>query len=180
MNIKTTLAAAIISSAVISMPSVAAENTIKFTGEITGTTCEATVGGSSASTVALQSAPSTAFDISNQNPINYTKFNIVLDNCNRDGAVYARFSPVNGLDKNGTLKVIAAGGTGTAPSGVAVALYDLDGKQLDIGNQDSQGTKPVEANKGVTLEYAAAMVSNGVAASAGSFEANVTYVISYQ
>ncbi|WPO48171.1 fimbrial protein [Pseudomonas sp. S1Bt23] len=198
--IKSMLAVAM--TGVLANSAMAADGTINFTGEIVAASCKATAGsGSNVSgekgaqiiNVKLGKVPIDSLTGSTS-IVAGTPINLDLD-CGNTGTgltlVKVQFDPRSGSgvdSSNGSLLKIA-GGTGAA-AGVGIGIYDLNGKLLNLGANETFNSELLKETTGTgetaTTKYSAklnmrtAYVPNGASLKAGVANGTLPFTLTYE
>ncbi|HEY5852011.1 MAG TPA: fimbrial protein [Lysobacter sp.] len=172
---KILLVAAAAAGLVSIAPAFAADGTINITGNVTTTACKVTTTTGinvvlpTVTTAALASAGATA---GNQ------PFAINLTLCPANTTVSTYFEPGANVDTaTGNLKNTASGGAGN----VQVALYNSDSTKINLNNvAGSQNSKSATISGAGAMNYFAAYIANGAAATAGAVSTSVVFTMQYQ
>ena len=198
--IKSMLAVAM--TGVLANSAMAADGTINFTGDIVAASCKATAGsGSNVSgekgaqiiNVKLGKVPIDSLKGSTS-IVAGTPINLDLD-CGSTGTgltlVKVQFDPRSGSgvdSSNGSLLKIAGGAT--AATGVGIGIYDLSGKLLNLGANETFNSELLAETTGTgetaTTKYSAklnmrtAYVANGATLKAGVANGTLPFTLTYE
>ncbi len=174
------LSAAFIMTAISANSAHAADNTIRFIGEVSGQTCDVSVNDSTTSSPVVLLQPAKISELATSGSVSTpTKFKISVKNCiaSSDKSIGIAFAS-NNADASGNLANSATGDT--AAKYVSIKLLDPQGKAIDMSSGYARTAAFTVANGATSgeAEYTAEYVSTGVA-TAGAVEANVQYAITY-
>jgi major type 1 subunit fimbrin (pilin) len=159
----------------------AADGTINFTGEITGTTCTvASNTGPGGQDVTLPTVSSSSLNGAIGNVNGLTAFQIKLTNCNpASGNVHAHWQPTN-IDASTGNVVLTAG---SAATGVEIQLVNgqtmapINAAQDDAAQ--GSGSFAIQPDGTAMLPYAAQYYSSATSVGVGPLSATVMYDLSY-
>jgi major type 1 subunit fimbrin (pilin) len=175
-----TAMAASVAFAVSAPTAHAADGTINFTGDITGTTCTVSSGAAGVQSVTLPTVSASSLNGAIGKVTGLTAFQIQLSNCNpASGNVHAHWQPIN-IDVSTGNVVIAPSSTAT---GVQIQLLTGDTFTVihaaaDDAGQNS-GSFAIQPDGTAMLPYAAQYYSSATTVGVGPLTAQAMYDLSY-
>lgn len=165
----------IASAAANAVGTVSGNGTVKFHGFIVDAACSIAPGNSE-QTVDLGSIAIKALkDGAKSTPAN---FKIVLDNCDVTGGAAPKASiTFNGSNAGGSSNLL--GITSSTASGVGVGIADANGKDFELGKETEVKTLISGTNELDFTAYVQATGASGSSITAGEFNSQTDFVISY-
>jgi len=171
---KILLVAAAAAGLVSIAPAFAADGTIQITGNVTTTACKVTT--TSGNINVLLPTVSTAALATNGAVAGQTPFTVALTTCPANTTASVYFEPGPNVDT--TTNQLKNNGTA---GNVQVRLYNSDLDQVMLSSAPgSQKSKTVTGAGNLNLNYSAAYVAQGGAATAGTVSTSVVFSMIYQ
>jgi len=159
----------------------ASDGTITFKGEVTAATCTIDIGGSGPNADVLL-PPISANALPGQgDTAGWTEFNINLTGCQGTplSQAIAQFEAGGDVDPV-TNKLKNVDNSGNSATNVQVALREISGQDIVIGQGPAQSAPFAFVGDAATLRYEAGYYASATGVTPGLVEANVTYTIAYQ
>ena len=150
----------------------ASEVTVNINGNITSNTCE--VDSASAKFTVQMGTTNTRTFTQAGTASSQIPFNIKLLNCGVDASNFTLTFNVAGDTTNNDLLAIATGGA----TGLGIALYDAQGKQIAINKTSSPVT--LTAGTDNTLNFSASYMSTAQHVTAGAADSTATFALTYE
>jgi len=178
------VAASLASSLALAQTAPSQKNTIRFEGEVTAQTCQATIDGANDTVILLPTVSKSELQ-SADSTVGRTVFTLNVTDCNpdnnKDTTITVKFNG-RSVTKGGNLDNSASGSS--AAKNVAVQLLSpKNSEKIVLGTKTAGKASGLILEKGknsATYDFAAQYISEEGGATAGSVQAVVEYTLGYQ